>query len=74
MSESSSEQYAILLLPKCYGYPLWDPQPTESNTTYQKDGVRIGDVGYLSGEGSFNYLFNICVPKDDLLNAFLSAP
>jgi hypothetical protein len=73
MSDSPSEHYTRLLLGKCYGYPLWDPQPTENNISYKKDGVRIGDVGFLD-QGSFNYLFNICASRADPINSFLRKP
>ncbi|KAJ7857200.1 hypothetical protein B0H13DRAFT_1641077, partial [Mycena leptocephala] len=67
MSDSASERYARLLLGKDHGYPLWDPQPTGTNTAYKEHGVGIGDIGFL-GDGAFNYLFNICAPKEDPIN------
>lgn len=73
MSDSASDQYARLLFGKCHGYPLWDPQPTEENVGYKKDGVRIGDVGFLD-QGSFNFLFNICVPREHAINSLLRKP
>jgi hypothetical protein len=73
MSNSASDQYAKLLLGKCYGYPLWDPQTTEENADYEKDGVRIGDVGFLD-QGAFNFLFNICVPEEHAINSLLRKP
>ncbi|CCM03868.1 uncharacterized protein FIBRA_06019 [Fibroporia radiculosa] len=41
-----------------YGYPLWDPEPTEYGE------VIIGDVGFVS-EGAFYRLFNATRPADD---------
>lgn len=73
MSDSASDQYAKLLLGKCYGYPLWDPQPTEENSTYKRGGVGIGDVGFLD-QGSFNYLFNIRFSRDHPINSLLTNP
>ncbi|KAF7368716.1 hypothetical protein MVEN_00196300 [Mycena venus] len=73
MSDSPSEQYTALLLGQRYGYPLWDPQPTEENLEYKRKGVRIGDVGSLE-QGSFNYLFNICVERDAEINYLLRKP
>ncbi|KAJ7657657.1 hypothetical protein DFH06DRAFT_452641 [Mycena polygramma] len=70
MSDSASDQYAKLLLRKCYGFPLWDPQPTEENAEYKKDGARIGDVGFLD-QGAFNFLFNICLPREHPINSLL---
>ncbi|KAJ7830035.1 hypothetical protein B0H13DRAFT_2434225, partial [Mycena leptocephala] len=72
MSDSASDQYAKLLLGKCHGYPLWDPQPTEENINYKMDGVRIGDVGFLD-QGAFNYLFNICVPREHAINSLIQS-
>lgn len=52
------------------GYPLWVPEP---NTTlpeeYHHTGLRIGDVGVVTAHGSFDVLFNICLPADHPLHA-----
>ena len=37
--------------------------PTPSRAlpaVYQKNGIRIGDVGRITANGSFNFLFNVC--------------
>ncbi|KAJ7592697.1 hypothetical protein C8J56DRAFT_1127186, partial [Mycena floridula] len=62
--------YARLLLPHGCGYPLWFPE-SDFNLpdAYKEKGVRIGDLGYLSHDGGFNYLFNICKPSDHPINA-----
>ena len=51
------------------GYPLWIPQ---SNMVlpipYWAQGVHVGDVGIFTENGGFDFLFNICVPRDDPIN------
>jgi len=38
------------------GYPLWDPQPTLSAPLhYRVRGVSIGDVGFFSLNGGFEF-------------------
>ena len=45
------------------GYPLYTPTPVWGlPTTYRKRGIRIGDVGTLTADGAFDFLFNICQP------------
>ena len=69
MSQNDSEIYARLLLPKRRGFPLWDPQPHPNlPSEYRKDGVNIGDVGIVTPLGVFDFLFNICLPTDHVIN------
>ena len=57
------------MLPYRYGFPLYFPQPKNSlPIEYQKHGIDIGDVGVITADGSFEYLFNIWRPRDDPLN------
>ncbi|KAI0754014.1 hypothetical protein C8Q80DRAFT_1116867 [Daedaleopsis nitida] len=49
--------YTRLMLPRGHGYPLWEPEPTESGE------VLIGDVGYVL-DGGFYRLFNATLPPD----------
>ncbi|KIK98561.1 hypothetical protein PAXRUDRAFT_667596 [Paxillus rubicundulus Ve08.2h10] len=47
------------------GYPLWFPEPDSSlPEDYRHGGLRIGDVGMVAADGSFDVLFNICLPED----------
>jgi len=51
------------------GEALWVPQTNRSlPTPYRQSGIRIGDVGLVNREGGFDFLFNICLPHDDLIN------
>jgi hypothetical protein len=52
-----------------YGYPIWRPEPNQFlSDTYQRLGTRIGDVGFVTSNGSFDYLFNVCRPKNHPIN------
>ncbi|KAJ6614155.1 hypothetical protein B0H10DRAFT_1950941 [Mycena sp. CBHHK59/15] len=72
---SDSEIYTKLLLCKKLGYPLWDPQPaSDLPLEYKEHGVRIGDVGYITPNGAFYFIFNICVPPNDPVNSQNGVP
>ncbi|KAG7451529.1 uncharacterized protein BT62DRAFT_991060 [Guyanagaster necrorhizus] len=52
------------------GYPLWLPDYNPNlPPTYSKDGTRVGDLGYLTDEGGFVYLFNVCTDASDPSNS-----
>lgn len=58
------------LLPKRYGYPLWFPEPRRGlSPQYRSVGVDIGDVGMITYDGRFDFLFNICRSADDPVNS-----
>jgi hypothetical protein len=58
-SDGASEVYRLLLLEKL-GYPLWYPDLDENLPgAYRDQGVRIGDVGIITGAGQFDFQFNI---------------
>ncbi|KDR78144.1 hypothetical protein GALMADRAFT_17050, partial [Galerina marginata CBS 339.88] len=61
--------YYRLLVIKGRGLPLWIPGPNQKlDIGYQRDGMTIGDVGIITASGSFDFLFNICVPHDHPFN------
>jgi hypothetical protein len=67
--QRSNEIYERHLRLKNRGRPLWIPQ---SNMVlpipYRAQGVRVGDVGIFTENGGFDFLFNICVLRDDPIN------
>ena len=64
-----NEVYARCLLPQGNGYPLWDPKPYDNLCTeYREKGVGIGDVGIITSDGTFDFLFNIMLPADHQIN------
>ncbi|PBK66329.1 hypothetical protein ARMSODRAFT_890651 [Armillaria solidipes] len=61
--------YTKLLLRRGHGYPLWIPEPDYSlPDAYRDKGVSVGDLGILTEDGGFDFLFNVCVEADDLAN------
>ncbi|KAL0569231.1 SCF ubiquitin ligase complex subunit cdc4 [Marasmius crinis-equi] len=69
--DSESQIYASALCTLGHGYPLWIPEPNNAlSAQYQESGVRIGDVGVLTDDGGFNFVFNVCSPADDPVNQF----
>lgn len=68
-AQSPSDVYARLLLPKRQGYPLWVPEPnTRLPDEYKERGVGIGDVGIITPDGAFDFLFSICHPANHPIN------
>ncbi|KAF9228829.1 hypothetical protein BS17DRAFT_744996 [Gyrodon lividus] len=70
-SDSPQDVYARLMICRdpSRGYPLWFPEPDSSlPEDYRHEGLRIGDVGIVVEDGSFDVLFNICLPEDHPLH------
>jgi len=64
-----NEIYERLLRRKGRGFALYIPQPNRRlPIAYRRVGICIGDVGVITPDGGFNFLFNICVPHDDPAN------
>ncbi|KAK0205134.1 caspase domain-containing protein [Desarmillaria ectypa] len=62
--------YAQLMSTLGHGYPLWRPDcDPNAPPTYTKGEARVGDLGYLTNEGDFAYLFNVCADASDLSNS-----
>ena len=52
--------YLSLMLQHAHGYPLYRPEPKRNlPMAYRRKGIRIGDVGTVSSDGAFNFLFNV---------------
>lgn len=62
-TDGASEIYAKMLLLEKLGYPLWYPEPSEdASNRHREFGVRIGDVGNITGTGQFEFHFNVHEP------------
>ncbi|KIK76202.1 hypothetical protein PAXRUDRAFT_782813 [Paxillus rubicundulus Ve08.2h10] len=75
--ESPQDVYARLTtrVDPSRGYPLWFPEPkSTSPKDYHNDRLRIGDVGIVAEDGSFDVFFNICLPKDHPLHQSHGVP
>ncbi len=61
--------YIPLMLGLGHGFPLWFPD-MDSNlpTAYRATGTRVGDLGYITDDGGFAYLFNVCTSASDVIN------
>jgi hypothetical protein len=72
---TDSENYARCLLPKGHGYPLWVPKPPDNlPQEYRDRGVDVGDVGIVTSNGIFDFLFSICLPSDHPINCGRTPP
>ena len=72
MHRTRQHVYASNLLrlePHLGGYPLLNPSPKEKSDL---EGIQVGDVGYVDGDGRFNWKFNIRFPPGELQNQIQS--
>ncbi|KAK7033461.1 hypothetical protein R3P38DRAFT_795399 [Favolaschia claudopus] len=66
---SESGNYTSLLLRQGRGFPLYIPAPPANlSAAYRRKGVAIGDVGRVTPEGSFDFFFNIYLPRGHTIN------
>lgn len=67
--QRSCEIYYKNMLAKDRGSPLWKPEPNKNlSVPSRRKGVSIGDVGILTKSGGFCSFFNICLPRDHVVN------
>ncbi|KAK2459349.1 hypothetical protein APHAL10511_008634, partial [Amanita phalloides] len=66
---STAERYTRLQLNQRLGYPVYLPEPDcDLPLGYRETGVRIGDVGTVTSDGDFDFLFNACLPAGHPVN------
>ncbi|KAF5324403.1 hypothetical protein D9619_011261 [Psilocybe cf. subviscida] len=71
----SPDVYVDCLLTKDRGYPLWIPSPDRSLPSLNRTlGISVGDVGVLTPEGGFDFLFNIFYDATHPINAVVGVP
>ncbi|KAF5312616.1 hypothetical protein D9619_002401 [Psilocybe cf. subviscida] len=71
----SPDVYVDCLMTESRGYPLWIPSPNRSLPILNRTlGVSIGDVGVLTLEGGFDFLFNIFHDATHPINAAVGVP
>ncbi|KAF8991768.1 hypothetical protein BDQ17DRAFT_270246 [Cyathus striatus] len=66
---SSCEVYVESMFPLKKGYPLFFPQPDQNlPKEYRQKGVSHEDVGIITSDGAFDFLFNIWYSAQDPIN------
>lgn len=65
-SRTDCEVYIRSLIGRGHGYPLWRPMPWSGHPSaeYKARGTSIGDVGYVTYDGRFRFLFSATRPAD----------
>ena len=59
-SRSRTQSYHLEMLTHKAGYPLYIPTPPEGlPESHRENGVRVGDVGVITANGAFHFLFNV---------------
>ncbi|KAK1230341.1 SCF ubiquitin ligase complex subunit cdc4 [Marasmius sp. AFHP31] len=70
-----SQVYCRTLYTRGNGLALWVPEPNgDLPPEYRTTGIRVGDVGLVTADGCFDFLFNVCVPNDDPINQYNGVP
>ncbi|KAF8695227.1 hypothetical protein AX14_001856, partial [Amanita brunnescens Koide BX004] len=60
-SRARTHIYSFEMLTHRAGYPLYMPTPLGGlPTAYRKKGIGVGDVGVITANGAFDFLFNAC--------------
>jgi hypothetical protein len=73
--KTSPEIYVHCLMEMNRGYPLWIPSPNmHLPVVYRATGVNIGDVGIITPEGAFSFLFNACYEATHPINSSMRLP
>src|ERR1700759_405661 len=66
---SISHKYFNSMLECNAGYPLYEPQPEGGiSMEHCRKGVQVGDVGIVTEDGAFDFLFNICSSQKESIN------
>ncbi|KAJ7605822.1 hypothetical protein DFH06DRAFT_254897 [Mycena polygramma] len=66
---TESEIYCSQLRRPRRGFPLFVPEPPQHlPAEYRRSGVEIGDVGRITPEGIFEFLFNVYLPANHPIN------
>ncbi|KAM6490706.1 hypothetical protein JOM56_014049 [Amanita muscaria] len=70
LADSSIEDLYTRSMLRCrVGYPLYEPDPfSQFSKEYSRNGVNVGDVGFIREDGTFDFLFNICPPQNSFIN------
>ena len=66
-AHARSHIYSLEMMVHGAGYPLYQPTPSRGPRVlagYRKKGVRVGDVGIITANGAFDFLFNACEHND----------
>ncbi|KAF8336124.1 hypothetical protein F5887DRAFT_987984 [Amanita rubescens] len=64
-TRGQSHIYSLEMLFLEAGYPLYMPTPSRGlPAAYLRRGVRIGDVGLVTANGAFDFLFSVCQHDD----------
>jgi hypothetical protein len=54
---------------------MWIPEPDDGlPREYKLTGIRIGDVGIIAADSSFDFLFNVCAPANDSIHQPYGVP